>query len=219
MSISYEDIYIYIFNWHKTTQNAINMYNIVTKYCKNCYIINCDENFKNNENYNCIQLDDNYYFGGQFETSIKDIPDNKFFCNIVADMDINIDWMKLFDNAIDAFNSYEIGVYSPYDINSGHQDRHELLDKCLYNITNTDCTCWFIHPNIIKKIKNIEYYNICNYGWGIDIMIMKESKKQNLLTIRDYSIEIVQPKNSSGYNHDIAIVQLNNLLNYYDNNL
>lgn len=219
MTLSYaDDLYVYIFSWHKTTENALKMHNIIRKYCKNCFIINCDENFKNNENIeNIINLDDSYYFGGQFQTAVRNIPDNMFFCNIVADMDINIDWENLFNKAIESFNLYKIGIYSPHDINSVHQHKEELLENNLYNISNTDCTCWFIHPNIISKLKDIDYYGISNYGWGIDWIFCFESKKQNLLVIRDYSIQITQPKNSTGYNMGHASLQMSNLKQYYNN--
>ena len=174
--------------------------------------------FKNNEKIeNIIHLDDSYYFGGQFQSAIRNIPDNMFFCNIVADMDINIDWEKLFNNAIHSFNSHKIGIYSPHDINSAHQGKESLLENELFNVYNTDCTCWFIHPDIIKKIKNIDYYGISNFGWGIDWIVSFESKKQNLLVIRDYSIQITQPKNSTGYNMGQASTQMHNLKEYYKN--
>lgn len=218
MNLSHSELYIYIFSWHKTTENAIKIYNEVKKYCKNCFLINCDENFKNNENVeNVIHLDDSYYFGGQFQTAVRNIPDNMFFCNIVADVDINIDWEKLFNNTIHSFNSYKLGVYSPHDINSAHQRKGIQLENDLFNVDNTDCTCWFIHPDIIKIIKNIDYYGISNFGWGIDWIVSLESKKQNLLVIRDYSIKITQPKNSTGYNTDQASQQMHNLEKHYKN--
>ena len=217
MNLSYNELYVYIFSWHKTTENAIKMYNEIRKYCKNCFLINCDEYFKNNENIeNIIHLDDSYYFGGQFQTAVRNIPDNMFFCNIVADMDINIDWEKLFNNAIYSFNSHNIGVYSPHDINSVHQSKESQLENDLFNVDNTDCTCWFIHPDIIKRIKNIEYYLISNFGWGIDWIVCFESKKQNLLVIRDYSIQIIQPKSSTGYDKEYASFQMKNLKEYYN---
>ena len=52
-------------------------------------------------------------------------------------------------------------------------------------VKNPDCGIWFINPIIHQNIKDIDYHKLSPLGWGIDIITVKESNKNNLLVIKD----------------------------------
>jgi len=208
-----DNIYVYIFSWKKVTENAINLHKNVSNYFKNTIIINCDENI-NIEN--SIQLNDNFYYGGQFDIAIKNIPEGNILCIITGDVSPNADWEKISVHSVNAFNSNKIGIYAPNVEVTGHPSRNELLWDELYSVNNTDCTCWFILPEIVSYLKNISYYELSNLGWGIDLIFIEESNKRQKYVVRDYSVYIVQPL-GTGYNTNVARIQMGKLINYYRN--
>jgi len=209
------DISLYIFNWKKTNENTLKLYNKAIKIIDDVTIVNSDENYKFNENIKTIQLDDSYYYGGQYDSSIKDVKNNKIFGVIVGDT-INVDFNKLISKLLNTYNNYNVGIYSPHDLRSWWQN------NVLYDITNelkvvdnTDVGIWFLNPKIVKQLKNLDY-NISYFGWGIDVITIKQCKKENLLVIRDYSIKTDQIDKSTGYDSSKAKHYEKKLIEHYE---
>jgi len=210
-----DDISVYILNWKKVTNNSLKLYEKISPIIKNTIIINCDEFTKLDNNIPHIQLDDSHYYGSQYDHAIKHVKNNNIFCVIVGDNITDNNFNKIFNSALDTFNNYNVGVYSPHDNRSPHQSRGEQINKNLYDVINTDCGFWFINPLLVKKLKNINY-NISKYGWGIDIITIKEARKQNLLVLRDYSVETDQLDHSCGYDNSKAEIGLIELEKEYN---
>ena len=215
--MNYNNIYVYIFSWKRITNNSVNLFNKVSEHFTNTYMINCNENITLpiDQKYN-IQLDDSYYYGGQFEAAIKHIPENCIMGIITGDVDPNAEWEKILMNMKKSFETNKIGIYAPNVDFTAHTNKTKHLWDLLYEVPNTDCTCWFIHPTIIKKLGNIPYFNLSNLGWGIDIIFIEECKKNNLYAARDYSVIVYQPK-CTAYNMHTAGIELNKIINYYKN--
>lgn len=188
-TFSIDDIYVYILNWKKVTANGRILQKKITPIVKNTFVINCDENSVFDSN--CIQLDDSHYYGSQHDHAIKHVPDGAILCIIVGDNIPGVNFQKLFQKALVAFNTLKIGVYAPNDIRSPHNRRGACVSGTLYDVPNTDCGFWFIHPAIVARLRSIDY-NISKYGWGIDIITIKEARKQGRLVLRDYSISTDQ---------------------------
>ena len=202
---SYDNIDVYIFNWKKTSTNSLILYEKISKIIKNITIVNCDESLILDDSIKKIQLDDSHYYGSQYEHAINDVRKDSILCVIVGDNISNNNFDTIFGNAIDAFNNISnLGVFSPNDKRSTHKKKYKKYKDNLYNVPNTDCGFWFIHPSIITKLRNIKYGTISKYGWGIDIITIKQAKKDGLLVLRDYSIETDQLDHSCGYNHTDA---------------
>ena len=151
-----------------------------------------------------IQLDDSYYYGGQFNAAIKDVPHGNILCLIVGDNVADNDFEKIFESAISTFNHFPTGIYSPNDKRSDHTDRLEQISGDLYNVPNTDCGFWFIHPYLVHAFRPINYFEVNNLGWGIDTIFMHQARALNLLVIRDYSVETDQLDRSTGYKKEEA---------------
>ena len=201
------NISVYILNWKKVTQNSIKLYQNINTIIKDVTIINCDDTYKMDDTIKHIQLDDSCYFSKQYDASIKDIKEGKILCIIVGDNISNNDFEKIFTSSIDTFNKYNVGVYSPNDKRSVYTERKENFAGDLYNVDNTDCGFWFIHPTLVKKLRNIKY-SITKYGWGIDIITIKEARKQGMLVLRDYSIETDQLDHICNYNRQDAAKEI-----------
>lgn len=219
MSFTINDIYVYIFSWKYVTANAIELYTRVSPHFPNTYFINCDENatIKEISADRVIQLDDSYYYGGQFQTAMKHMPSGKILACIVGDAHPEANWEQLAINAVDAFNTENAGIYAPLTYYTHWVKRMEPInvDKQLYSVCNTDCTTWFISPKLTTKLKVLNYHILSNYGWGIDCIYCKEAAYMNLNIIRDYRLLVRQPKQTA-YDIDLAGIQMEAILKEYE---
>lgn len=198
-----DDIYVYILNWKKVSVNGLKLYQNIAPIINNTIMINCDEYMPLTDDITHIQLDDSHYYGSQFNHAIKHVKDGAIMCVIVGDNIPNNDFEKIFHNALDAYNNFNTGVYSPNDKRTAHQGRDARFSGELYNVPNTDCGFWFIHPNIIRRLRNLDF-TISKFGWGIDVIIIAEARKLQFLVLRDYSVETDQLDHSVGYNSQKA---------------
>lgn len=210
-----DDLSVYIFNWKKVTDNSLLLYKKVSAIVKDTVLINCDEHFKPKKAINHIQLDDSYYYGSQYDVAIKHVKPNKIFCVIVGDNLPTANFRAIFESAMATFNTHDVGIYAPNDKRTVHVSTSGKHHGKLYNVPNTDCGFWFIHPCIVDKLKSINY-RVSNFGWGVDIITIKEARRQGLLVLRDYSVETDQLDHSCGYNHRDASVGAQELLKIYD---
>lgn len=158
----------------------------------NVTVINSNPNFKNVD---WINLDDKY-FSEQWNIAIQNINDNiDFIFHIQADAIVD-DFDLLLKRFTEISSKYDIGVYAPNPDYTWHQYKIELLKNIepnLYEVPNTDCTCWFINNKIIDKKP---LYNLkTNYiGYGNDWYYIAKSILNNKLVVRDYSIKINHPR-------------------------
>ena len=100
-----DDIFVYIFNWHKVNQNSLLLYEKIIPIIKNTCIINCDENLILNKTIKHIQLDDSCYYGSQYNYAINNVESNCIFCVIAGDYNVSPDYHIFFNSALKAFNN------------------------------------------------------------------------------------------------------------------
>jgi hypothetical protein len=222
-----DDVYVFIFSWKKVTENAKQLFKNISPFFRNTFFINCDEHntgcFDDLKAENIIHLDDSFYYGGQFQTALEKTPENKFMCCIVGDVNpvASVSWdlikEQFFKSLKKAKNvtDKEIGIYAPNVWFTTILRKNECLWDEVFRVPNTDCTCWFIHPNILKVLRKIPIKQISNIGWGIDIICSKEADRLGMLVVRDYSVMVYQPEGTS-YNKTKAEIQMNELLEYYN---
>ena len=209
------DIATYIFSWKRVSQQAPDLFRAVRTAFTNTTFINCDEHTTVPADIQpCIERDDSYYYGGQFETAIRDCPPGKILCCIVGDVEAAAPWATIRDNCVATFNTGKVGIYAPNVDWTPHTARGPQWVGPLYHVPNTDCTCWFIHPTIVNFMRPIEYMSLSNIGWGIDKIAIEESKKRGLCVLRDYSVLVRQPK-SRGYSNELGLAGMNALITHY----
>ena len=207
---NFKDIHIYLLNWSKVTHNTIKLLDSIHAITKNVWVVNSDENYTFDKQ---IKLDDSHYYGSQFNHAIKHVQKSKIFCVIVGDTTMN-DFTQLYNNALDTFNAYDVGVYAPNDKRTTHNEITPF-NGTLFNIKNTDCGFWFIHPFIVNKMRLINY-TISRFGWGIDKIFMKESIKNNKLILRNYADDVDQLNHDTNYNTKLAKQSGNKIVELYD---
>jgi len=212
---SINDVSVYIFNWKKVTDNSLLLYKKVSAIVKDTVLINCDEHFKPKKSITHIQLDDSYYYGSQYDVAIKHVRPNRIFCVIVGDNLPTGNFRGIFESAVATFNTHKVGIYAPNDKRTVHKSTMGRYTGSLFHVQNTDCGFWFIHPCIIDKLKSIDY-RVSNLGWGVDIITIKEARRQGLHVLRDYSVETDQLDHSCGYNHQQASIGSQALLKIYE---
>lgn len=210
---SFDTIAVYIFNWKKVTDNSLKLYEQIKPIIPDTTIINCDETRPID---NSIQLDDSHYYGSQYNHAIKHVNPDKIFCVIVGDNIPNNNFELIFKSALDTFNSHKVGVYGVDDKRSYHSRRViSKYNKTLFNVENTDCGFWFIHPHIVSKLKHVDY-SVSKYGWWIDLLTIKYAKKHNFLVLRDRSVTTDQLDHSRGYNSKDALELITGLISQFD---
>ena len=210
MVFALTDIYVYIFSWKHVTANARQLYHRISSNFPQTFFINCDEHtIMDIPADRVIQKDDTYYYGGQFYTALQHMPPGKILACAVGDIEPRADWEQIARNAVDAFNTEAAGIYAP-NVHVTHWTERGApinIEKGLYSVYNTDCTCWFIHPALTNRLSNIDYYTLCNLGWGIDRIFCDEAVRNHLCVARDYRVLVKQPKGTS-YNTSIASTQM-----------
>jgi hypothetical protein len=193
------DLSVYIFNWKKVTENSLQLYKKISEIVKDTTLVNCDEHFKPKNKVKHVQLDDSYYYGSQYDVAIKQVAPGKIFCIVVGDNISKSNFRLIFESAIKTFNNHNVGIYAPNDKRTVHTKKTAHYVDKLFQVPNTDCGFWFIHPAIVDRLRSIDY-RLSNLGWGIDIINIKEAQKQGRLVLRDYSIETDQLDHTCGYN-------------------
>lgn len=207
------NIHTFIFSWKKVTENALALFEKASAVCPNTTFINCDENVRVLVKH--IQLDDSYYYGGQFEAAIKGVPDGSSLCCIVGDVSPEANWSSIYEKAIETLATRHVGVYAPNVDYTWHMTKGRQVGNTLWEVPNTDCTFWFIDADVVRVLRDIPYRMLSNLGWGIDTIVNKESARQGKIVVRDYS-ELVRQPMGTAYNKDKANAQMSLLLSYYD---
>lgn len=205
---SLESISVYIFNWKKVTTNSLKLYEQIKPIISNTTIINCDEKHPIDGS---IQLNDSHYYGSQYDHAIKHVKPGNIFCVIVGDNIPNNNFEVIFQSALNAFNSHNVGVYAPQDKRSTHRKILSNYTGTLFNVENTDCGFWFIHPDIVSRLRSINY-NRSKYGFYIDKLTIKFCIKQKMLVLRDYSISTDQLDHTCGYNRNAAAEYIKSII-------
>lgn len=212
-----EDIYVYIFSWKHVTENAVALYNNISPHFPRTTLINCDENSPDLPIPvdRIIQLDDRYYYGGQFHTAINSVPPGKILACIVGDVSPDADWAGLATRAVAAFNRGDIGVYAPNVYYTYWTSRGAHIADELFDVQNTDCTCWFLHPSLVERFRPLDYFSLSNFGWGIDKIFCGGARAAGLHVARDYSMMVTQPKGTA-YSEREANIQMQALMAAHD---
>lgn len=208
------DIYVYIFSWKKVTANATELYRAVAPVFPHTTFINCDEHVTMPADIPTIQCDDSFYYGKQFDTAIHHAPVGSYVACIVGDVDPSANWTLIANNTVAAFNLDKFGIFAPNVDYTWHTAKKACIINNIYTVPNTDCTCWFLHPMVVDKLRTLSIGTISNLGWGIDTIAIHESIKNRLLIARDYDTLVRQPKGTA-YSTVEARVQMNALIAAY----
>jgi hypothetical protein len=213
-------IQTFIFNWRGQYDKTIEKIGQLTKIGVDPIVINSDEKHEQPDWYN---IGENSYFTAQFlkATELFEQSDADILFHIQADASFD-DWAKLYQEAEKYFEIYNWGIYAPnvdytwYDSTRSDLTTFDLDEPGIRMVANTDCTCWFIHKDIIAKTKergvNFSPYKM---GWSFDIVYPAVSYIMKRPVIRDYNFTIDHPKGTN-YNVGQAEKEMMDLYNTLD---
>ena len=120
---------------------------------------------------------------------------------------------------------YEWGIYAPnvdYTWYTSENTDIQSLQSSYPNIkmvADPDCTCWFIHKDIINAFKDRKIdMTDQKMGWGIDLALCALSFISGRPVIRDYGHTVNHPSGTN-YNKEQASREMNILWNRLDKDM
>ena len=151
-------IHTFVFNWRgqyeKTKQKEAQLTALGIPFT----IINSDEE---HEEPGWENIGEDSYFTAQFLKAIEIFSqtDADALFHIQADASYD-DWGSIIESAKKYSEEYNWGIYAPnvdytwYDSSRVDMDAFTMEDPKVKMVSNTDCTCWFIHRDIIKEAQD-----------------------------------------------------------------
>ena len=188
------NIQTFIFNWCGQYEKTLEKIEQLKELGVTPIIINSDDLHRDEGWHN---IGEESYFTAQFLKAIELFDGDAIF-HIQADASYD-DWAKIYKGALDCFDEYNWGIYAPnVDYTWYNSYRTDLESFDLGNnykmVASPDCTCWFIHKDIINEAKkrNIDFAPY-KMGWSFDIVYTALSYLNKRPVIRDYNFTIDHP--------------------------
>ena len=210
----------FIFNWKGQYKKTLEKEDALQKIFDKVIVINSDDT---QEEERWINIGDDCYYTDQFMKAIE-LFDGDILFHIQADASYD-KLEELVNDAKKYFEDYEWGIYAPnvdYTWYTSENTDIESIESNHDNIkmvANTDCTCWFIHKDIINEfLKRKIDMSDQKMGWGVDLCLSSLSFLMSRPVIRDYSHTIEHPPGTN-YNKDQAAKEINILWQRLDDDI
>ena len=189
------NIQTFIFNWRGQYLNTVQKEAQILELGRTPIIINSDE--QHNDHYPWHHIGESSYFTAQYLKAIE-LFDGDVLFHIQGDCSYD-NWEQLYKDAEKYIEKYNCGIYAPnvdytwYD--SEKVDLYfEVEDPNLKMVSNPDCTCWFVHKDIINEAikRNINFAPF-QMGWSFDIIYTALSFMMQRPVLRDYDHTVQHP--------------------------
>ena len=187
----------FIFNWHKTSENAKKLQKQFSDFGIETYVINSHEAENNNGLDHWVHIGESSFMVKQYAKA-QELFNKTYFIELFADI-YNVNVRRIAERAHTVFSNYNCGIYAP-DIYWTHwtydSSRLPKLEKNLYEVKNPESLLSIIHKDVLSRLSlNPEKFK---FGWGIDFLLSVHSGLLGKLVVRDYSVRISHPK-GTGY--------------------
>lgn len=166
----------------------------------NLTIINSSDD--KNEKKNWHNIGSTAYFGKQFMKSLE-LFHGDILLHIQGDASY-ANWDAIIEKALYFFKTYDCGIYAPNVNYTFWDETRVLIDKFpnehkVFNVTNTDCTVWFIHSSIVLNLRQEFDRQIRRnrLGWGIPFLASAISSIHQKPVLRDYNFTVFHPKRTT----------------------
>jgi hypothetical protein len=203
----------FIFNWRGQFENARRTEEALAAELGQVIVINSDDHCSQP---GWINVGDESYFTAQFLHAM-DMFDGDVLLHVQADASY-LHWRRLIDDALRHLEHYRWGVYAPHvdftNWNPGFADVDQVRfrDPQLRLVACTDCTCWFIHRDIVDQMRALRpLFAAGRLGMGIDMTACALSYLDRRPVLRDYSHVVDHPR-SRGYDTTEARAELASFL-------
>lgn len=189
------NIQTFIFNWRGQYSETVKKETQIQELGRQPIIINSDDQYNDVPGWH--HIGESSYFTAQYLKAIE-LFDGDILFHIQGDCNYD-NWKKLYEDAEKYIEKYDCGIYAPnvdytwYD--SEKVDLYfELEDPNLKMVSNPDCTCWFVHKDIINEAKqrNINFAPF-QMGWSFDIVYTALSFMMQRPVLRDYDHTVQHP--------------------------
>jgi hypothetical protein len=152
------------------------------------------------------------YFAAQWQHAVDGFDGDVLF-HVQADA-ASPHFAAILERGLAAMRQHGAGVYAPnVDYTSWTYDRRRLrrVDEDLYEVAQTDCTCWAISREVLARVPRVDPRQN-KFGWGIDFLVTGAARACQRLTLRDYRYTVDHPWRGSGYDIEAAGVQVLQML-------
>lgn len=202
-------IQIFLFNWPGQTERAKTTERQLWNLGHNVIVINSDPGYTP---FNWINLGNDAWFSKQWKLA-TDLFNADIMFHIQADATYD-KWKPVLDDAVKYFDRYHYGIYGPGFVDNGYYvplETWQSQDPGIYAIPNPDCTCWFIHRDVIDQFRSLHLDLTQNhYGWGIDCVVCAVSWMMGRIVLRDLNHNIMHHP-GRGYSNQDATDQMNKM--------
>ena len=199
----------FIFNWKGQFENAKRIQDELRMTFDDVIVINSDDHYTRD---GWIDIGDESYFKAQFFKALEQF-DGDILFHVQADASYD-DWPAVLASALKAFDTYKWGVFAPnVDFTPWPPVRTDIESDYLHEsnlrlVNCTDCTCWFIHRDIVEQFKQrAAIFSANKFGMGIDLTICALTYLNRRPVIRDYAHTVDHPRRR-GYDNQAARVEL-----------
>lgn len=207
----------FIFNWKGQYEKTLAKEHALQKIFDKVIVINSDDT---HEEERWVNIGDDCYYTEQFMKAIE-LFDGDVLFHIQADASYD-NLEKLVTDAKIYFEEYEWGIYAPNVDYTWYTSENTDIESIISNhnnikmVADTDCTCWFIHKDIINEFLNRKIdMSDQKMGWGVDLCLSAVSFVLSRPVIRDYNHTIDHPSGTN-YNKEQASNEMNILWNRLD---
>lgn len=144
------------------------------------------------------------YFSAQWRRAVEGF-DGDVLLHVQADA-ASRDFPRILERCREAMQRHGCGVYAPnvdYTPWVYERDRLARVAEDLYEVPQTDCTCWAISAGVLARVPAVDPVQN-KYGWGIDFLVIATARSMGLRTVRDYRYSVDHPWRGSGYDVEAA---------------
>lgn len=207
----------FIFNWHRTSENAKKLQEQFSSLGIETYVINSHEAENNNGLPNWINIGESGYMVQQYAKA-KEIFCKTYFIEMFADI-FDVKAELIIERACYVFSKYNCGVYAPnIDYMYWDFDRNKIpkLEENLYEVKNPESLFSIITKDVLRELflDPVKY----KIGWGIDFLVCTLASLQKKLVLRDYITTVKHPCDR-GYQNPAALKEYHEYLNDLDQEL
>jgi len=189
-------IQTFIFNWRNQYAKTKTKISQLKQIGIEPIIINSDDQYKE---FSWNNIGEESYFTAQYLKAME-LFDGDVLFHIQADASYH-DWDSIYKAAELYIDKYKCGIYAPnvdytfYDSSRADLPMFKFGDnQNLKMVSNPDCTCWFVHKDIINEAKDRQInFAPFQMGWSFDIVFTALSFMKKRPVIRDYQFTIEHP--------------------------
>ena len=152
------------------------------------------------------------YFSAQWQRAVERFDADILF-HVQADA-ASAQFPRILARCRDAMQRLGCGVYAPnVDYTPWVYDRAKLraLEPDLYEVPQTDCTCWAISREVLLRVPKVDPAQN-KFGWGVDFLVIGAARSLGRVALRDYRYTVKHPWRGSGYDVEVAGVQVLQML-------